>query len=247
MARRCSRRPDSRAERRRSSVPTEHRSSRRRASPVRPRRLRLPTERRPGRRRREERHPEALRRAAALRDFSRDGSCSGVCAAAARNLYPSIDGPIPNAARGGWVMKMVWGLVLAAGSILAAAAVQVAPNGAQSVAPNGAQSVAPNGAQSVAPDDTLSRRFIQTTTGTVKSYSPGHQIVLAAADGTDVTMKLDEGARVDASIAEGQTVTVAWLVDSLDRRRVTSIALATPEPAQGAASSSPPSKAYASS
>jgi hypothetical protein len=121
-------------------------------------------------------------------------------------------------------VKTVWSLVLVAGILLAVAAFQLAP------------------------DDVLSRRFIQTTTGTVKSYSPGEQIVIAGADGTDRTMKLDAGARVDDSIAEGQTVTIAWLTDSLDRVRVTSIAIFSPDVAQsGAASSSPPSKAYASS
>jgi hypothetical protein len=124
-------------------------------------------------------------------------------------------------------MKTVWSLVLVAGTILAAAAFQLAP------------------------DDVLSRRFIQTTTGTVKSYSAGEQIVIETADGTERTMKLDAGARVDDSLAEGETVTIAWLTDSLDRVRVTSIAVASaaaPEGgAGGSASSAPPSKAYASS
>jgi hypothetical protein len=121
-------------------------------------------------------------------------------------------------------MKTVWSLVVAAGTILAAAAFQLAP------------------------DDGLSRRFIQTTTGTVKSYSAGEQIVVESSDGAEVTMKLDAGARVDDSVAPGQTVTIAWLVDSLDRKRVTSIAPSAPAAAEGgSASSAPPSKAYASS
>ncbi len=93
-------------------------------------------------------------------------------------------------------------------------------------------------------------RFIQTTTGTVESYTPGESIVLKSSDGGDVSMALDAGARVDDSLAAGQTVTVAWLTDSLGRRRVTSIAPFSPGSAEGAAggsaSSAPPSKAYAS-
>ena len=131
-------------------------------------------------------------------------------------------------------MKRVWGLVILAGSILAFAAFQAPPNGAPA---------------QLAPNDELSRRFIQTTSGTVKSYSAGERIVLVAEDGSEVTMALDEGARVDDSIAEGGQVTVAWLADSLGRIRVTSIApisAAVPDgAASGSSSSSPPSKAYA--
>ena len=129
----------------------------------------------------------------------------------------------------------VWSLALLAGVILAGVAFRVRPDPTP-------------GAQS-APNDELSRRFIQTTTGTVKSYSAGHRIVLEAEDGTEVSMDLDEGARVDDSIAEGGKVTVAWLDDSLGRRRVTSIVSASaPEGAPSASSSSaPPSKAYAAS
>jgi hypothetical protein len=93
-------------------------------------------------------------------------------------------------------------------------------------------------------------RFIQTTTGTVESYTPGESIVLKSSDGGDQSMALDAGARVDDSLAAGQTVTVAWLTDSLGRRRVTSIAPFSPGSAEaaagGSASSAPPSKAYAS-
>jgi hypothetical protein len=128
-------------------------------------------------------------------------------------------------------MKTLWSLRLLAGAIVAAAAFR-APDGVQA---------------QIAPNDELSRRFIQTTTGTVKSYS-AEQIVLAAEDGSEVVMELDAGARVDDSIADGQTVTIAWLVDSVGRRRVTSIAPSSPGPAPGSgASSAPPSKAYASS
>jgi hypothetical protein len=121
-------------------------------------------------------------------------------------------------------MKSVWSLVIVAGSILAAAAFQLTP------------------------DDELARRFIQTTTGTVKSYSADEQIVIVGDDGAEVAMELDAGARVDDSLAAGQTVTIAWLIDSLGRRRVTSIAPSSPVPQEGgSASSAPPSKAYASS
>ena len=127
-------------------------------------------------------------------------------------------------------MKTVWGLVLLASSILAVAA--FSPSGAQ---------------EQAAANDELSRRFVQTTTGTVKSYSAGEWIVLVVEDGSEVTMGLDAGARVDESIAEGGLVTVAWLDDSLGRRRVSSIApvSASPAAAKSSASSSPPSKAYA--
>ena len=136
-------------------------------------------------------------------------------------------------------MKTISSVVLLAGTIVAAAAFR---------ATDGAATVAPDGAGQLVADDELSRRFIRTTTGTVKSYAAGERIVLAAEDGSEVVMELDAGARVDDSIAEGQTVTIAWLVDSIGRSRVTSIALSSPEPAAGSGpSSSPPSKAYASS
>jgi hypothetical protein len=120
-------------------------------------------------------------------------------------------------------MKTAWSLFLLAGSVLVVAAFPAAPG------------------------DDLSRRFIQTTTGTVKSYSASERIVVVAEDGSEVAMELDAGTRADDSIAEGEVVTIAWLTDSLGRRRVTSIAPSSPASAEGgsSASSSPPSKAYA--
>ncbi len=132
-------------------------------------------------------------------------------------------------------MKRVWGPAFAAAIILAAAAFQSAQVASKS--------------DPVAPNDELSRRFIRTTTGTVKSYSKNSQIVIVAADGAEVTLPVDRGTRVDDSLADGQMVTVAWLEDSVGRQRVTSIAPYSPgsETAQGgSASSAPPSKAYAS-
>ncbi len=132
-------------------------------------------------------------------------------------------------------MKRVWGPALAAVTILAAAAFQSAQ-------------VAPK-SDPVAPNDELSRRFIRTATGTVKSYSKNSQIVIVAEDGAEIALPVDPGTRVDDSLADGQMVTVAWLENSIGRQRVTSIApySAGSETAQGgSASSAPPSKAYAS-
>ena len=132
-------------------------------------------------------------------------------------------------------MKRIWGLALAAATMMAAAAFQAAQ-------------VAPKN-DPVAPNDELSRRFIRTSTGTVKSYAKNSQIVIVAADGAEIALPVDPGTRVDDSLADGQMVTVAWLEDSVGRQRVTSIApySAGSETVQGgSASSAPPSKAYAS-
>lgn len=122
-------------------------------------------------------------------------------------------------------MRQMWGLVLTAGMIACADAVHDAPT------------------------SNIQDRFIRTTTGTVQSYTAGEEIVIGGSDGADLSLPLDAGARVDDTIAAGQTVTVAWLTDSLGRPHVTSIAPfapASPEAAASApASSAPPSKAYA--
>ena len=123
-------------------------------------------------------------------------------------------------------MRNMWGLVLAAGFIACADSVHHPTT------------------------SDVEDRFIRTTTGTVQSYTAGERIVIAGSDGTDLSLPLDAGARVDDTITEGQTVTVAWLTNSLGRPRVTSIAPFSPGPAEaaasGSASSAPPSKAYAS-
>ncbi len=123
-------------------------------------------------------------------------------------------------------MRNTWGLVLVAG-IIACADAAHHPT-----------------------DSDMQDRFIRTTTGTVQSYTAGERIVIAGSDGADVSLPLDAGARVDDKITEGQTVTVAWLTNSIGRPRVTSIAPFSPGPAEaaasGSASSAPPSKAYAS-
>ena len=132
-------------------------------------------------------------------------------------------------------MKKIWGLALAAATMMAAAAFQAAQ-------------VAPKN-DPVTPNDELSRRFIRTTTGTVKSYAKNSQIVIVAEDGAEIALPVDAGTRVEDSLAQGQMVTVAWLEDSVGQQRVTSIApySAGSETAQGGSSSSaPPSKAYAS-
>ena len=132
-------------------------------------------------------------------------------------------------------MKRVWGPAFAAATILAAAAFQSAQ-------------VAPK-SDPVAPNDELSRRFIRTVTGTVKSYSKNSQIVIVGEDGAEIALPVDRGTRVEDDLADGQMVTVAWLEDTVGRQRVTSIApySAGSEAAQGgSASSAPPSKAYAS-
>jgi len=132
-------------------------------------------------------------------------------------------------------MKRIWGLALAAATMMAAAAFQAAQ-------------VAPKN-DPVAPNDELSRRFIRTTTGTVKSYAKNSQIVIVAEDGAEIALPVDAGTRVEDSLAQGQMVTVAWLEDSVGQKRVTSIAphSSGSETAQGgSASSAPPSKAYAS-
>jgi hypothetical protein len=126
-------------------------------------------------------------------------------------------------------MRWTWGIAFAAGTILAVPAFQTAPQ--------------------TTPNDELSRRFIRTATGTVKSYAKNSQIVIVAEDGAEIALPLDPGTRVEDSLAEGQMVTVAWLEDSVGRQRVTSIApyTAGSETAEGgSASSAPPSKAYAS-
>ncbi len=94
-------------------------------------------------------------------------------------------------------MRNIWGLVLVAGVIACADA-----------------------AHHTTTSD-VQDRFIRTTTGTVQSYTAGERIVIAGSDGSDLSLPLDAGARVDDKITEGQTVTVAWLTNSLGRPRVT--------------------------
>jgi hypothetical protein len=119
-------------------------------------------------------------------------------------------------------MKRIWGLVLAAGSLAAAAALQDGPG------------------------EEMRQRHIQTLTGTVKSYTPAERIVIVGTDGAEHTLKLDAGARVADGVAEGETVAVAWLTESTGRKRVTSIAPFSARESGGSASSAPPSRAYAS-
>ena len=118
-------------------------------------------------------------------------------------------------------MKKIWWSVAAAGVILMAAAFQNAP-----------------------PDE-VRERDIRTLTGTVKSYSPDERIVVVTSDGGEHALKLDAGARVADGVAQGQLVTIAWLMESTGRERVTSIAPVAAPPEGGSASSAPPSKAYA--
>ena len=122
-------------------------------------------------------------------------------------------------------MKRIGWVIVAAGVILAAAAFQNAPRNS--------------------PSDEVRQRDIQTLTGTVRSYSPESRIVVVTADGAEHSLKLDAGARVADGVAEGQMVTIAWLMESTGHPRVTSVAPFAAPASGGEASSAPPSKAYA--
>ncbi len=117
--------------------------------------------------------------------------------------------------------KMGWSVAVAAGVIFAAAAFQTAPT------------------------SEVRERDIRTVTGTVKSYSREGQIVIVTSDGAEQSLPLDEGARVADGIAEGQTVAIAWFMESTGHPRVTSVAPVASPPESGSSSSAPPSKAYA--
>lgn len=132
-------------------------------------------------------------------------------------------------------MKRALSLVFLVCAVLVIAAFQYPPSSTEPPVP---------------PSETIRRWHVQTLTGTVKSYNPGTHIVVTGSDGAEHAFALDEGARIAEGLADGQSVAVAWFVDSVDQEHVTSIAPFTPgEPdkaSAGESSSAPPSKAYAS-
>jgi ribosomal protein S17 len=61
----------------------------------------------------------------------------------------------------------------------------------------------------------------ETVTGTVKSYSMGKSIKVEGPGGKNYSFDLDENARVDGNIAEGQPVKVTYYKSSDGREHVT--------------------------
>jgi hypothetical protein len=68
---------------------------------------------------------------------------------------------------------------------------------------------------------------LQTLTGTVKSYKEGKKIVVTDASGKNHSLKLDESARVEATLKPGDPVSVEWQIDSEGKERVSSISTGT--------------------
>src|SRR4051812_10885610 len=61
----------------------------------------------------------------------------------------------------------------------------------------------------------------ETVTGTVKSYSAGKSIKVEGPGGKNYSFDLDEAARVDGNIAEGQMVKVTYYKSNDGREHVT--------------------------
>ena len=73
----------------------------------------------------------------------------------------------------------------------------------------------------------------EITTGTVKEYEAGKKIKVSGPRDKIYTFDLDENARVDGTIAVGQTVKVEWMKDDAGKEHVT--VLSGPGSTRGAA------------